>query len=102
MRKITNEAREAFDSNINWKKGNTEVRKERYTNTCLYLFKNLIAFKKPSGKIEITDAGYCTATTQERLCGICDVKLRRYKGKWIVNEKEEWDGKWKFIDEFKS
>ena len=100
MRKITKEAKYHFDNWINWKKSNTETRCDGSGGIYLLLFNNKIALKKEAG-ILITDAGHCTATTQRRLQGITDLKLRRYKGEWIVNEKEIWSGDWKFTEEFK-
>ena len=100
MRKITKEAKYHFDNWKNWKKSNTETKCDGSGGIHLLLFNNKIALKKEAGVL-ITDAGHCTATTQERLKSVSDLKLRRNKGKWIVNEKEEWDGEWKFVDDFK-
>jgi len=68
MRKITREAVEAFDCNYSYKSGNTEVIEG--TNKELKLFGHTIA--KRDKRVYITNAGYPTATTKERLSGLLD------------------------------
>ena len=87
MRKITREACEAFEAGRKFTGGNT------FTNgTELYLFGNMIA-RKVDGKVQITDCGWVSATTQERLNGLTGVKLSRKLGEWILNGKK-WSGEW--------
>lgn len=101
MRKITLDAYKAFMNNKNWTRSNTTVEFDNDGFTHLYLFGNKIAMKDLDKRISISDQGWCTNVTQERL-SMFDIKLRREKGVWIVNEKEAWDGRWKYINEFKS
>lgn len=91
MRKITEEAIEAFINNKRFKKKNTEVYKGEFT-TLLILFGNTIAIKYNDGSIEITTCGWNTQTTVERLSGIPGVYLRKFKKELYLDNKK-WDGK---------
>ena len=68
MRKITQEASHAFDHEYNYKGSNTQV-----VDGALFLFGHKIAeyeslFKGDGNRnINITNCGYFTATTKERL-----------------------------------
>lgn len=57
----------------------------------LYLFGNLIA-KKDDG-LFITNAGWQSNTTKERLNSLPNVSISQKKGKWFLNGNE-WDGEW--------
>lgn len=58
----------------------------------LFLHANPIARHTEKG-LEITDAGWDTNTTRERLNGLRGVRVYRRKGQLILNGKE-WDGAW--------
>lgn len=58
----------------------------------LYLFDNLIAEHREDG-LYITNAGWQTKTTKERLNGLSGVYINQSKKKWYLNG-EEWDGEW--------
>lgn len=58
----------------------------------LYLFGNLIAEKRNDG-LYITNAGWKSATTLERLRALPNVGISVKKGIWYLNGKE-WDGEW--------
>ena len=74
MRKITQEAVEAFDNSYSYKNGNTKETVDEL-EVRLYLFGNVIARKiRANCKVEISSCGYTTATTRERLNGL----LARY------------------------
>lgn len=92
MRKITQEAINAF---INWEdysKDNTRVKKYPHCTT-MYLHWNEIAIKsKDTWLIEISNAGWFS-TTKERLNGIPWVSIVQKKGKWYLNGNE-WNGNW--------
>lgn len=96
MRKITQESVEAFNNREFFKKANMEVVVEAY-HTELKLHGNTIATKNLDGKIDITNAGWKSQTTKERLNGIDGVHIQQKKGVWYLNG-EEWDGKWKTIN----
>ena len=92
MRKITINSANAFHDNENFKSSNTEVVTDGHT-TILSLFDHKIAFKDNStNEIRITNCGYKTNTTKERLNGLTGVNINQKKGVWYLNG-EEWDGK---------
>lgn len=93
MRTITEKAIEKFLNAETFKSGNTSV--EVLPNvTILKLFGNAIAYQynDPERTLSITNCGYETATTKERLNGLPNVKINQTKGKWFLNDVE-WDGK---------
>lgn len=98
MRKITQEAIDAFMSGNAYNNGNTRVilYDKMYEDTNpkigLELHGNKIAGRDLiTGEIDITDAGWMTNTTQERLSGIPGVTLKRKAGVWQLNGKP-WNG----------
>lgn len=99
MRKITEDAVEAFENDKPFKRSNTEVKTG--LNTCLYLHDNLIA-KKDNG-LWITNANWMSNTTKERLNGLEGVHIVQRNYKWFLRDKDnkcsfnEWDGNWKKI-----
>ena len=90
MRKITEEAIEAFIDGKRFKKRNTEVYEGEFT-TFLILHSNVIAYRYDDGSIEITTCGWNTPTTRERLNGIPGVHVRSLKKQLYLNN-QEWDG----------
>jgi len=98
MRKITRDAHNAFIKRKRFKYKNTEVKLDESGNFIfMYLFGNCIA-KNCDGITYISDGGYgYSRTTAERLNAF-PVNLRSDKGKWILNEKQVWDGKWLAIN----
>jgi nucleoside diphosphate kinase len=84
MRQITIEAYNAFQNNKRFKKSNTEVIvKGDYV--VMELFGNAIV-KKVNGEIFISDAGWATMTTRERL-NLFVRKIRKHYDSLIINEK---------------
>ena len=99
MRKITEDSIDAFMSGHSFKRSNTEVKSGPVTR--LYLFDNCIA-KKIGEEIHISNAGWQTITTKERLNGIPGVNIIQRKGNWFLKDSKKcnynfWDGKWKKI-----
>lgn len=94
MRKITEQAIENFYNSTSFSKDNTQVivKQDRVE---LRLFNNLIAISDEIG-IKITDAGWETRTTYERLNGLTGVHITKRKGITYLND-EKWDGSWKLI-----
>jgi hypothetical protein len=90
MRQITIESVDAFNNNRPFKKSNMEVTVYN-DKTCLWLFGNCIATKE-GGSIRITDCGWPTVTTKERLNGLDGVSINQSKGQWYLNG-EKWDGR---------
>ena len=93
MRKITKESIKAFMNAEVFNKSNTKVRVLPNV-TVLSLFGNDIAWKynDPNQTISISDAGWNSNTTKERLNGIPGVSIQQKKGEWYLNGNK-WDGK---------
>ena len=92
MRKITKESVDAFMNARKFKKANMEV--EVLPNvTILKLFGNEIAYRynDPERTLSITNAGWKSVTTKERLNGIPNVSIHQKKGVWYLNDVA-WDG----------
>ena len=93
MRKITEESVNAFMNARKFKKANMEV--EVLSNvTILKLHGNPIAYRynNPSRTLSITNAGWETNITKERLNAIEGVSIYQKNWVWYLNGKE-WDGK---------
>lgn len=100
MRKITQQAIDAFMGGHNFKSGNTRVviYDKMYGDTNpqigLELHGNKIAGRDLiTGEIQITNAGWPTNTTKERLNGIPGVRINQKNGEWFLNG-EKWNGEW--------
>lgn len=93
MRKITKQTIDKFMSAKNFKKGHDEVIVLDNV-TILKLFGNEIAYRynNPERTISITNAGWESNTTKERLNGIDGVSIQQKQGVWYLNG-EAWDGK---------
>ena len=92
MRKITRESVYAFMNARKFKKANMEV--EVLPNvTILRLHGNAIAYRynNPTNTLSITNAGWPSNTTKERLNAIPDVSIHQKDWVWYLNG-EEWDG----------
>ena len=87
MRKITEQVVGAFERRQSKKVGNTET-----DGTSLWLFGNKIAEYREGG-MWITNAGWSSPTTKERLNGIYGVHITQKKGEWFLNG-HRWDGEW--------
>jgi hypothetical protein len=92
MRKITEKSVEAFLSAVPFNESNTSV-KVLPNVTILSLYGNDIAYRynDPNNTLSITNCGYNTATTKERLNALPNVSIRQINRKWFLNGKE-WDG----------
>jgi hypothetical protein len=64
----------------------------------LWLFGNKIAEIRRDG-LWITNAGWDSVTTKERLNGLIAVKIRNRRGTWILNDRP-WSGEWVNVDEW--
>jgi hypothetical protein len=93
MRDITRKAIAAFNESRPFNSSNTKVE---VTPNCtiLKLHNNAIAyrFNDPERTLSITNCGWQSDTTKERLNGIDGVRISQSKGKWYLNGNE-WDGK---------
>lgn len=90
MRKITKDAKRAFDLNIPFNQGNTQVIVMRDI-TEMYLFGNKIA-RKFGNEIKISLAGWNTNTTRERLNAFASVSTKL--GQAFINGKAVSDNEW--------
>lgn len=83
MRNITNDAKNAFNANINFSNGNTIV-KNTENHTRLLLHGNRIAGKDAKG-FYVDACGWLTNTTKERLNALTGVSI--HQKKWCMVSK---------------
>jgi hypothetical protein len=93
MKKITKDSVDAFMNARPFRRDNTEVMVLDNV-TVLTLFGNEIAYlyNDPERTLSITNAGWFSNTTKERLNGIPNVRIHQKNYNWYLNDKE-WDGK---------
>lgn len=87
MNKTTEKIVDAFLSGQAKRTGNDFTNGKQ-----LLLHNNLIAEHRTDG-LWITNAGWPTRTTKERLNALPNVYIQQKKGKWYLNG-DEWDGDW--------
>ena len=92
MRQITQEACIAFENAQNYKKSNTKVYAFDNEIVLMYLHGNLIAQSSPKG-IFISNGGWSSNTTKERLNGLTGVHIQQKDFVWYLNG-EAWNGDW--------
>lgn len=87
MRKITDQAIKAFNNGVKFSSGNTTVELSPLEScVVLKLHGNAIARRDlETNKIEVTNAGWYTNTTKERLNGIPGCSVHQKKGEWFLN-----------------
>lgn len=97
MRKITDHSVGAFLARKPFKQANMEVRVDgavgEGSTSVLLLHGNEIAKLYSDGSIDVTNAGWFTRTTKDRLNGIPGVSINQKAGVWYLNGVE-WDGSW--------
>lgn len=86
MRNITREAMEAFCEGRRFKKSNMEV-----TGDSMYLHGNKIAWWDRNNQLWISNCGWWSNTTKERLNALPNVNIVQRKHLWYLNG-ERWDG----------
>ena len=94
-RKITQEAVQSFYNREKFNKSNMSVEIET-SQVVMKLHGNTIAGTDYKGTW-ITDAGWPTRTTFERLNGLDDVRVNTKKGQTYLNG-QEWDGSKTYIE----
>lgn len=87
MRKVTQIICGAFENQRSAKLGNTQTDGE-----ALYLHGNKIAEWR-EGVLWISNAGWTSNTTKERLNGLRGVSISQKDWQWYLNGKA-WDGAW--------
>ena len=98
MRKITQDAVAAFNNNYPFKRGNTQIKVEDDNEGAIYtimqLHGNTIALKVTGDSgtgLFISDGGWQTSTTKERLNGLSGVSIYQRNFQWFLNG-EAWNG----------
>jgi len=97
-RKITQESVQKFLNGVPFKKSNMEVSREG-TIYYLKLHGNKIAALEADGKMWISNAGWATNTTKERLNGLPGVSIRQKDWNWYLNGVQ-WDGSPQYVRKF--
>ena len=92
MRKITKESVNAFLTGKTFNKSNMSVVKDGETFR-LKLHGNTIAVIDELGVLSVTNAGWASNTTKERLNGIPGVRVHQRNWNWYLNGVE-WNGEW--------
>lgn len=87
MRQITKEAMEAFCEGRRYKKSNMEV-----TGDSMYLHGNKIAWWDKNYQLWISNCGWWTNTTKERLNSLPNVNIVQRNYQWYLNG-EAWNGR---------
>ena len=92
MRLITKKSVEAFNNAKAFKNSNTEVVVLPNV-TVMKLFGNEIAYRynDPKRTLSVTNCGFKTNTTKERLNAISGVNIHQKQGVWYLNGNE-WNG----------
>lgn len=90
MSKISTDSAKAFNNDANFNSNNTTVKVLSNGVTELRLFGNLIA-RKENGVVRISNCGWQTKTTKERLNALPNVSISQVKGEWFLNGVK-WDG----------
>jgi hypothetical protein len=93
MRKITNEAVSAFLDRKPFKKSNMKVQLDFGGVWKLKLHNNTIASIDEMNMLSISNAGWESNTTKERLNGLPNVRINQKKFQWYLNGNE-WNGEW--------
>lgn len=93
MRKITREIVHAFEHGIT-----TKIDNSRTDGRSMWLFDNKIAEWKADG-LWVTNAGWQSNTTKERLNGLRGVRIQQVRGQWYLNDIA-WNGEWVRVDDF--
>ena len=84
MRKITSEAVDRFLNRSEFKKSNMSVSIEEGI-TYLKLHNNKIAALLGAGRMWISNAGWRSNTTKERLNGLPNVRIHQKNWEWFLN-----------------
>ncbi len=92
MRQITEQSVNAFLNRKTFSKSNTTVAKlgDKYY---LSLFGNIIAVLHNDNTLMITNAGWQSNTTKDRLNALPNVNIQQKNFVWYLNGNE-WNGDW--------
>jgi hypothetical protein len=95
MRKITQEAVSKFLNREAFRKSNMIVEQDGSVWK-LKLHRNTIATIDELGVLSVSNAGWRSNTTKERLNGLPGVRVNQKNWSWFLNG-EEWDGRWRRV-----
>jgi len=90
MRTITNNAVNAFMNARSFNSNNTSVEVLDHASY-LKLHGNIIAVRYSDGKLSISNCGWFSNTTKERLNALPNVRIQQKQGVWYLNGNV-WDG----------
>ena len=93
MRQVTEKIVDAFLRGETKKVDNTLT-----DGVAIWLHRNKIAEKRENG-LWISNAGWFSKTTKERLNGLPEVSIQQKKGEWYLNG-HAWGGEWVHVDSF--
>ena len=79
MRKVTEQIKQAWINNQCLTIGNTST-----DGTSIFLHGNKIIKRNEDGSISVTNSGWYSNTTKERLNMVC--RCHRSKGQWFIND----------------
>jgi hypothetical protein len=88
---ITNDSARHFNNGTHFKKANMQIMALPDV-TVMLLHGNPIAYKYIDGTLKITNAGWFSNTTKDRLNSIAGVSIVQRNYVWYLND-EVWDGK---------
>ena len=91
-RKITGESISKFLSRETFRKSNMEVD-QCYGQFRLKLHGNVIAVLDEFNMLSVSNAGWASNTTKERLNGLPHVRVNQKNWSWFLNGVE-WSGAW--------
>ena len=91
MRLITQRIIHAFEGRYEFKIDNS-----RTDGQSLWLFDNKIAEWRYDG-LWVSNGGWSSKTTKERLNGLRGVNIRQQRGVWFLNDRV-WDGRWVHVE----
>lgn len=98
MRQITKQAVNKFNNNESFNKNNTRIEYQHIFSeptTIMYLHNNVIA-QKQENELRITNSGWFSNTTKERLNGLLDSigfdKIYQKNFEWFLADRK-WNGK---------
>ena len=94
--KISKDAARALMSHKKFKRGNTWVSVDDSGAAYLILFGNTIACHEADGRLKITNAGYATVTTKDRLNALPHVSIYQKDWVWYLNDSA-WNGDWAMV-----
>jgi len=92
MRKITKEAVNKFLSRESFRKSNMSVEESNGVYK-LKLHGNTIAAIDELGVLSVSNAGWASNTTKERLNGLPNVRIHQKNWNWYLNGNQ-WNGEW--------